>query len=170
LALILLRKISWRNQKSKLIKFRGNYLFPHQLPASVNMLLWTNTSTKREYKTTIFVHLPPFRQLETLTWTITIQVRITCGFNYFSSSFTLTFKDPTSTHPLVYLLHLCNYYLSENLQPSIFNLTNLPSSRLSSSSGQISTFPASTWLVIYHLSLLAGTEPPHRTLGSIPDK
>jgi cytochrome P450 len=35
---------------------------------------------------------------------------------------------------------------------------------------KLAPFPAGAWPVIGHLPLLAGTEPPHRTLGAIADK
>jgi hypothetical protein len=41
---------------------------PHQLPAIVNMLPWTDTSTKREHPTTNFTYFAPLRQGITLTW------------------------------------------------------------------------------------------------------
>jgi len=42
--------------------------FPHQLPAIVNMPLWTDTSTKKVHQTTIFTYFVPFRQGILLTW------------------------------------------------------------------------------------------------------
>jgi hypothetical protein len=42
----------------------------HQLPAIVNMPPWTDTSTKREYPTTIFTYFGPFSQSDLLTRTV----------------------------------------------------------------------------------------------------
>jgi hypothetical protein len=63
------QKLTKASENNK-AKGRGNYLFPHELPAVVNLPPWTDTSTKIEHPTTLFTGFPPIRQSDPLTPTV----------------------------------------------------------------------------------------------------